>query len=81
MLRFGEQSKKRKAKCSAVCQMHARRDLIIPLKASNGRGAESVIAQQHIAQSQDKNANSFSFSLRHWLVGHELPALRFGKNL
>jgi hypothetical protein len=64
MIRFGEQSEKRKAECSAVGQMHARRHTVFTLHASDRGGPKPVIAKQDVAQSQDQDANSLSAGRR-----------------
>ena len=80
-VRFRKQSQKGQTKRPPVFQMYVRRDPIGALHASNRSGTKSIIAKQHIAKSENEDADSFHSRLSYGILAHEMPAFRLDKNL
>ena len=58
VVRFGEQSEKRKAECAAIRQLHAGRDAVLGFQARDRGRAKPVIAEQDVAQCQERERRS-----------------------
>lgn len=80
-IRFRKQSQKGQAKRPSVFQAHARRDAIAALDASDCGGAEFIVAKQHIAESENEDADRLAGRLPCGIAAHRTPAFRLDKNL
>ena len=80
MLRVGKQSEQRKAECSAVRQMHTRRDVVLAFQASNSGSAKPVIAEQNVTQAKNENADLPFRNALCEFAAHEW-SVRSGRNL
>jgi len=63
--RIRNQTQKVKPQGAAFMQEHTRGYEIICFDASDGGRAKAVIAEEHIAESEDKNAHFPLFGLKH----------------